>query len=630
MIFRIITIIILLVLSSPAWAENYYCVKTGGTKTTGVSTTDIDAFGWGASDCYGTVGGAIGQMTSGSQVWVDDGTYTGVANAIDDMPSGTAGDYTIIKARNVYGATIDSGLNSDAAWDYNKRLVKIYGTYIQVDGFKLRQRDSSNNYANQVTGYYVKMTRCLLRIENAMNGEMWGVAVTGGSHDVLIEDVAACGAFRYMFGVVGISTAVYNVVFRRCIGRGDWSTTSEPYSIFALYGGNSETVAKSHDIYFQNCIVLDTNLIQASNTYKHVPWYIFKANYTAMLDSCITLANYIPYYFFFRNDYNGYNLEIKNSVFAANTGSSTTASWRGSSVTSGYDRVHGCTFYGQPRAFSWNGTTSSGYIKNNLFVDLSSASISFSGTSPSSKIYNSFSSSGQQFGSNVVAYNGDMIYLPRVETISNRYSGGDGGANVGAHIVKKLGTSGTLYGDTGWNVETDDDLWPWTNEDDIRDWFMVANPPPAGASPSSNDTTRGFCASGQTLTNYIWGYLGNGGYPGGGGDTSAPVIYSLLPSGAQNCPSDSWPLATVSLALSTNESATCKYSTSDVSYDSMGNTFSTTGTTSHSQSLTVDCGGTYTYYVRCSDGSGNKNSSSSVASFFLGKDPRPSRDYHID
>ena len=59
------------------------------------------------------------------------------------------------------------------------------------------------------------------------------------------------------------------------------------------------------------------------------------------------------------------------------------------------------------------------------------------------------------------------------------------------------------------------------------------------------------------------------------------------------------------LALMTDANATCKFDTSaGVDYASMGNTFTTTGGTSHSYSLTgLDDGKTYNYYVKCLDSS---------------------------
>lgn len=63
------------------------------------------------------------------------------------------------------------------------------------------------------------------------------------------------------------------------------------------------------------------------------------------------------------------------------------------------------------------------------------------------------------------------------------------------------------------------------------------------------------------------------------------------------------------LALTTNEAATCKYGqTANTPYASMTGTFSTTGGTSHSASVTsLTSGQSYAYYVRCMDAAGNAN-----------------------
>ena len=71
------------------------------------------------------------------------------------------------------------------------------------------------------------------------------------------------------------------------------------------------------------------------------------------------------------------------------------------------------------------------------------------------------------------------------------------------------------------------------------------------------------------------------------------------------------------LSLTTNENATCKYSTTaGISYDSMTNTFTSTGQTSHSTSITGLVGGqTYKYYARCKDAAGNKNTDDYLITF---------------
>ena len=83
-------------------------------------------------------------------------------------------------------------------------------------------------------------------------------------------------------------------------------------------------------------------------------------------------------------------------------------------------------------------------------------------------------------------------------------------------------------------------------------------------------------------------------------DSTPPVISSLAPSGDIDA-------ATTTISCDTNESATCKYGTSDTDYDSLTGTMdSDSGKTNHSAKITLDAAGSYTYYVRCKDKVGNK------------------------
>lgn len=78
------------------------------------------------------------------------------------------------------------------------------------------------------------------------------------------------------------------------------------------------------------------------------------------------------------------------------------------------------------------------------------------------------------------------------------------------------------------------------------------------------------------------------------------LIYNPLPNTDQ--PSGT---TSVDLQLTTSVNSTCKYDTSDVAYGDMGNTFSTTGTTAHSQTIAVSDGNSYHYYCGCQDGDEN-------------------------
>ncbi|MGC2300811.1 MAG: alpha/beta hydrolase-fold protein, partial [Acidobacteriaceae bacterium] len=96
----------------------------------------------------------------------------------------------------------------------------------------------------------------------------------------------------------------------------------------------------------------------------------------------------------------------------------------------------------------------------------------------------------------------------------------------------------------------------------------------------------------------------SGGALNSGPDTTPPVRSNGAPTGSLASGT-----TTATLALATNEAATCRYSTTaGVAYASMTKTFGGAGTTSQSTTVTgLTNGTTYNYYVRCQDTAGNAN-----------------------
>jgi hypothetical protein len=92
-------------------------------------------------------------------------------------------------------------------------------------------------------------------------------------------------------------------------------------------------------------------------------------------------------------------------------------------------------------------------------------------------------------------------------------------------------------------------------------------------------------------------------------DNAAPVITNTTstPITCTGSPMN------VTITATTNEAATCRYSVSDLGYPSMTTAMSTTGGTSHSQSINLSCGTSYTYYVSCIDALGNANTAANNA-----------------
>lgn len=100
-------------------------------------------------------------------------------------------------------------------------------------------------------------------------------------------------------------------------------------------------------------------------------------------------------------------------------------------------------------------------------------------------------------------------------------------------------------------------------------------------------------------------------------DTTPPVISNFQPSGTITD-------LTPTLFLNTDENATCRYvSTTDQSFDAMLSTFSGAGSTYHYVTLGTTTAGTHTYYARCQDTAGNKNTNSASITFTITTTPTP-------
>jgi hypothetical protein len=512
--YKLLYFCLLIIFSQEILYSDVFYVSTTGMRTSGTSTLDD----WTNGNCYGNIIAAIQQMSGGDSVVVNDGTYSGVTNVIGrhnsvisevKIPSGSSNNYSVVCARNAFQVTLDSDQSGD--WNYHGRMIYIFSSdsFIVVDGFKGRNRDGGNNSFVTIQGNHIKIIRCLFRTEGAANNENTVLIINGDDASyILVEDCAMTGNYRYGFGVIGYANSPdtnrpNRVIFRRCIARGDYSDSSEPFAMFSVYGHNGDADLGPHDIMYQNCIAIDQNASVPDSDWKpYGPWYVFKGQTNITLEGCILLSNdqtgstsgaWIT------EDYGDGGIDVNNSVFYGFTGI-------GISFGGSDNDIDRCTFGGSSTYGARVGRNlDNSSITNSLFLKSTTDNLSGSFNSAD---YNSFQS-GTAFGNNQVTYNSDLLYLPRVEITSNRYGGGASGANVGAHITKKHGRDGALWGDTGWNMETSNDLWPWQYEDEIKNWFKEANDPPSSASPNNNDTRRGFCEEGQTLTKYIWEYLDN-------------------------------------------------------------------------------------------------------------------------
>lgn len=172
------------------------------------------------------------------------------------------------------------------------------------------------------------------------------------------------------------------------------------------------------------------------------------------------------------------------------------------------------------------------------------------------------------------------------------------GASYSDISALRTGTGFEINGIVGNPLFADPDGLDWTLE------------------PGSPAIDAGVIIQGFNDLQSAWPYSGGapdmGRFEVGTADTSAPVRSSGQPSGSQA--SDT---TQVTMSLSTNEQAICKYSgTSSTAFDSMPDTFTNTSSTSHTTDLTgLTSGSSYTRYVRCEDSVGNENTDDFAISF---------------
>jgi hypothetical protein len=117
----------------------------------------------------------------------------------------------------------------------------------------------------------------------------------------------------------------------------------------------------------------------------------------------------------------------------------------------------------------------------------------------------------------------------------------------------------------------------------------------------------------------IDGNARSGGWDIGADETTG--LDTIPPIRLNGAPSGTLPSTTtqVTLSLSTDEAAICRYATSaGVPYSSMTNTFSMTGGLTHTRLVAgLHDGQTYTYNVKCQDTSSAANSDDYVISFYI-------------
>lgn len=442
-----------------AVAGNTYYVATNGSDTRGDGSV---------GNPWQTISYGISRMASGETLIVKKGLYTGRANFISRMPSGAPGQYTTIMAEapmevRIQNSTSQTLANQEYMLDVPGSETGTPANYVKVDGFIFDLVNSLYPPHNgSVGGNYNKITRCIFRRAGVQDN--WGGLLSVGGSYNLVEDVAGVGACRYCFEQGGPNAVVRYNIWRRVVGRFDYSGSDQPKRTMTTYGNdgfypNGDTGVRDH--LYQNVIALDGNDVDSTRRPGEVKYSaigVGKAATNVKFQGAIVLNENAAYAGIFASTWGTGNV-VTQSVVWDMAGISSPNGIRADNANTTVDYV-----------------TIGGNIPGAYYLLSSNPA-----TPP-------FSALG--------GTHANLLSTP------------------GAVILKRYGASGTLWGEPGYDQLTTDDLWPWPYEDKIKSVFAEPNQPPPGYAPQTNLTTRGFAASGSglyggpiTLTSYIWEYL---------------------------------------------------------------------------------------------------------------------------
>jgi hypothetical protein len=429
-------------------------------------------------------------MKAGDELILLDGTYTGATNGYMNfdmasyggctpncaqIPSGTASAQTYVHALNPGKVTVMGRL-----W-IGRSFRK--DSYIKIQGITFEGGGSLYN-TSYVT---IKDVGFHGGLDVGTNDGNWGNTYN------LFEDVWvwATGARGIVFNY-----RAHNNVWRRVIVRGDGCGTSG-----CAGSGNPNigiTVYDSHDVSLQNVMVVDRVLSPTDSPYSDFA----SAQHTAD-----------PQYYYGRNEWLGIlsvnapdtslyfepdlgqtvdpTVKIVDGIFYGSTDVGINLARAGTNNL--IDKVTVKVFGSSGQGIRVAPEMTTGILRNAIVLGSGVWGINSSYKPENVTVF----FTGTPYNQTTCSV-GCSTADPNM-----RYIVQSPDATKGANMLYRYGAEGTRYGDAGYNTLTSNTLWPWPNEDRIKQ-EMCAN------------TTRGFCSTGRqlngtspvTLTSYIWELLG--------------------------------------------------------------------------------------------------------------------------
>lgn len=557
-------------------------------------------------DDFPNLQAAMAAMAGGDELIIRDGTYTGDSNIITTYaypPHGSSGAYTIVRAEHPGNVVID-GQGARRPMHYEPGGA--VNAYWQIEGIVFK--NSSDQAVYLVRSSYVKFLKCGFAESNGNSDSF----ATHTCNYILAEECYSWGNARYHFHYYHTDHSI----FRRCVARHDRGTWV--YQVgFQVYD--------SQYVNVQNCIFIDSD----QNSYYNSPeqFYAFKVPQVSrgdiIFEGNIAISSPSAAGLFIQEG-------DRNAVTNMFAWGMVKAIWhRG---VGSLDVSH-CT-YGNLSGYGIKSDAASDDVNDSIFFDITGDTLFDAGTIFTND-YNSLYSNDNDYlntsaGSHsLCAKNSNAIdpidgtpgnsivsikYPTRVEDESDLDGAASDGGDIGATILKKIGVSGTLWGEPGYNTATQENLWPFPNEDIIREYMRSYSYDNCNLSGK-----RGFCFDGKqlngvddiTLTSYIWEYLGNPIPPEiYGSNPPDPPTPDMTPPVLSNVGTNNITSTSATIIWSTDEQATGLVDYGETTGYGQQQT-QTSLLTSHQVALSgLQPNTTYHYKVTSSDTSNNSAESS--------------------
>lgn len=492
---------------------------------------------------YSTIKQGLKALRSGGTLVLLDGTYEGEENHIGLTEAGeiqhpTSGDnykFTTIMAKHPSKAILKNGAYVRLHGNWPVSFVAIKGLYV-IDGQIAVFGNGRNRAESELRHHHIKFIR-----NGVQGGDTQSPFNAFRSDNILYENNYAFGGGRYKF----TSYQAENIVWRRNVARYDRGPVfDEPkgtYSVYSTMDGflsnnlavdsdrpdfvvqgelsgefttpttSGDTRARFHRNIQLNSAFLFGNMDEQQSNGEGgdsdvihsdvISWDIKpESRYVMSWGSAwfdhLTMGKVTPRYFanYFFNGYHNNSRGITNSIL--------------------HDFNNGDMFYSleKKQQHITVGREVEKYGVDSVNISNFSGILNIS----NSNINNMFELNPIHNSSNP---KGSLRYLLRSEPNTNMSGKGLDGEDLGATVMTFLGKSGTFHGDEGFDQETGIAMWPFPMEHIIKQKFSeyeYKGPTYTGRYSKRVESgegiligARGFAVEGQTLTNYIWGYLGS-------------------------------------------------------------------------------------------------------------------------